>query len=53
MAALVLLAVVWVLLRSLLLMRQARLHTNEARLARGFLAELRRRGLLDSHPPRD
>jgi hypothetical protein len=41
-----------VLLRSLLLMRQAKHHTGEARLAMGFLAELRRRGLLDSHRPR-
>lgn len=50
MVALVLLAASWVLLRSLLLMHQARLHTDEARLARGFLAELRRRGLLDATP---
>jgi|GEM_PF-4362019 len=53
MATLVLLAMVRVLLRSLLLIHQARLHPGEAPLARGFLAELRRRGLLDSHRPRN
>lgn len=50
MIALVLLVASWVVLRSLLLMHQARLHSDEARLARGFLTELRRRGLLEPNP---
>ena len=50
MAALALLAVSWVLVRSLVMLHQARLHSDEARLARGFLAELRRRGLVEPNP---
>jgi uncharacterized membrane protein len=50
MVALVLLAVSWVLVRSLVMLHQARLHSDEARLARGFLAELRRRGLVEPNP---
>lgn len=50
MAALALLVASWVLLRSLVMLHQARLHTDEARLARGFLAELRRRGLVEPNP---
>ena len=49
MVGLVLLAASWVLLRSLLLLGQARHHSDEARLARGFLDELRRRGLVAPH----
>jgi hypothetical protein len=50
MAALITLAAIWLLLRSALLMHQANRHSDEARLARGFVAELRRRGLLGTHP---
>jgi hypothetical protein len=50
MAAFITLAAIWLLLRSALLMHQANRHTDEARLARGFLAELRRRGLMGTHP---
>ena len=50
MAALITLAAIWLLMRSVLLMHQANRHTDGARLARGFLAELRRRGLVGTHP---
>jgi hypothetical protein len=50
MAALLTFAAIWLLLRSALLLHQASRHSDEARLARGFLTELRRRGLMGSHP---
>jgi len=51
MAALLTFAAIWLLLRSALLLHQASRHSDEARLARGFLAELPRRdGLLMADP---
>jgi hypothetical protein len=50
MAALITLGAIWLLLRSALLMHQANRHSDEVRLARGFLAELRRRGLMGTPP---
>ena len=50
MAALLTLAAIWLLLRSALLLHQANHHSDEARLARGFLAELRRRWLVSAPP---
>jgi len=50
MAALLTVTAIWLLLRSALLLHQANRHSDEARLARCFLAELRRRGLMDTHP---
>lgn len=44
---LILLALGWLSLRSLLVLAQAGLHSPEARLSRAFELELRQRGLRD------
>ena len=55
MSVLFVLALVWISLRSLLLLNQIARHTPEARLGREFQGELRARGLLpeDVHPEGD
>lgn len=52
MALVFLTALIWLSVRTLLLMAQVGRHTPEARLGREFQQELRERGLIQGQPPR-
>lgn len=50
MALLILMALIWLSLRSLLVLAQVQRHSPEAQLGRAFERELRDRGLLSALP---